>query len=74
MNHRAIYRARRRHFLLTNFANNVAVTVTMMTIAMTMATQANFNLIFHNSLFGYSPYGSYFILFFAALTISLILS
>ncbi len=31
-------------FLLTNFANNVAVTVTMMTIAMTMATQANFNL------------------------------
>ena len=31
-------------FLLTNFANNVAVTITMMTIAMTMAAQAQFNL------------------------------
>jgi sodium-dependent dicarboxylate transporter 2/3/5 len=31
-------------FFLTNFANNVAVTITMMTIAMTMATQFNFNL------------------------------
>ena len=31
-------------FLATNFANNVAVTITMMTIAMTMASQFNFNL------------------------------
>jgi di/tricarboxylate transporter len=31
-------------FFLTNFANNVAVTITMMTIAMTMASQFNFNL------------------------------
>lgn len=31
-------------FVATNLANNVAVTITMMTIAMTMATQANFNL------------------------------
>lgn len=31
-------------FILTNFANNVAVTVTMMTIAMAMAAQADFNL------------------------------
>ena len=31
-------------FVLTNFANNVAVTITMMTIAMTMAAQFNFNL------------------------------
>ena len=31
-------------FILTNFANNVAVTITMMTIAMTMASQFNFNL------------------------------
>ncbi len=31
-------------FLLTNFANNVAVTVTMMTVAMSMATQVDFNL------------------------------
>jgi len=31
-------------FLLTNFANNVAVTITMMTIAMTMAAQVQFNL------------------------------
>ena len=31
-------------FILTNFANNVAVTITMMTIAMAMAAQADFNL------------------------------
>ncbi len=31
-------------FLLTNFANNVAVTITMMTIAMTMSAQTDFNL------------------------------
>ena len=31
-------------FLATNFANNVAVTITMMTIAMTMAAQVGFNL------------------------------
>lgn len=31
-------------FIITNFANNIAVTITMMTIAMTMATQVNFNL------------------------------
>ena len=31
-------------FLLTNFANNVAVTITMMTVAMTLAAQAQFNL------------------------------
>ena len=31
-------------FLLTNFANNVAVTITMLTIAMTMAQQVQFNL------------------------------
>ena len=31
-------------FLATNFANNVAVTITMMTIAMGMATQFDFNL------------------------------
>lgn len=31
-------------FLATNFANNVAVTITMMTIAMTMAGQIGFNL------------------------------
>lgn len=31
-------------FIVTNFANNVAVTITMMTIAMTMATQVDFNL------------------------------
>ena len=31
-------------FVLTNFANNVAVTITMMTIAMGMATQFDFNL------------------------------
>ena len=31
-------------FVATNFANNVAVTITMMTIAMTMATQVDFNL------------------------------
>ena len=31
-------------FLLTNFANNVAVTVTMITIAMTLAAQIDFNL------------------------------
>lgn len=31
-------------FLATNVANNVAVTITMMTIAMTMATQVDFNL------------------------------
>ena len=31
-------------FLLTNVANNVAVTITMMTIAMSMATQVEFNL------------------------------
>ena len=31
-------------FIATNFANNVAVTITMMTIAMTMATQVDFNL------------------------------
>ncbi|MDO4281484.1 MAG: anion permease [Peptococcaceae bacterium] len=31
-------------FILTNVANNVAVTVTMMTIALTMAQQAQFNL------------------------------
>ena len=31
-------------FLATNFANNVAVTITMLTIAMTMATQVGFNL------------------------------
>lgn len=31
-------------FLLTNFANNVAVTITMMTVAMSMAAQIDFNL------------------------------
>ena len=31
-------------FVITNFANNVAVTVTMITISMTMATQIPFNL------------------------------
>ncbi len=31
-------------FILTNVANNVAVTITMMTIAMAMAAQADFNL------------------------------
>ena len=31
-------------FILTNCANNVAVTITMMTIAMAMAAQADFNL------------------------------
>lgn len=31
-------------FILTNIANNVAVTITMMTIAMAMAAQADFNL------------------------------
>ncbi len=31
-------------FILTNFSNNVAVTITMMTIAMAMAAQADFNL------------------------------
>lgn len=31
-------------FILTNFTNNVAVTITMMTIAMAMAAQADFNL------------------------------
>lgn len=31
-------------FILTNSANNVAVTITMMTIAMAMAAQADFNL------------------------------
>ena len=31
-------------FLLTNVENNVAVTITMMTIAMSMATQVEFNL------------------------------
>ncbi|MBR6756497.1 MAG: anion permease [Peptococcaceae bacterium] len=31
-------------FVVTNFANNVATTITMMTIAMTMATQFDFNL------------------------------
>ncbi|MBO5139318.1 MAG: anion permease [Peptococcaceae bacterium] len=31
-------------FILTNFANNVAVTITMITIAMGMATQFTFNL------------------------------
>lgn len=31
-------------FILTNLANNVAVTITMMTIAMAMAAQADFNL------------------------------
>lgn len=31
-------------FLLTNFANNVAVTITMMTIAMALSAQADFNL------------------------------
>lgn len=31
-------------FILTNFANNVAVTITMLTIAMTMAQQVQFNL------------------------------
>ncbi len=30
--------------ILTNFANNVAVTITMLTIAMSMATQVQFNL------------------------------
>lgn len=31
-------------FILTNFANNVAVTITMMTVAMSMAAQVDFNL------------------------------
>jgi len=31
-------------FVLTNFANNVAVTITMITIAMSMASQFDFNL------------------------------
>ena len=42
-------------FILTNVANNVAVTITMMTVAMTMAAQIDFNL--SVALLGITVYG-----------------